>query len=59
MKEEGNCKMNNSCDNCIYAELVETVNECYMICTNKNYAISFPDYIGKCKYQVKKEKKEE
>lgn len=49
--------MNNSCDNCIYAELVETVNECYMICTNKNYSISFPDYIGKCKYQEKKEKK--
>lgn len=45
--------MNNSCDDCIYAKLVETVNECYMICTNENYKISFPDYIGKCKYQEK------
>ena len=49
--------MNNSCDECIHAKLIDTANECYMICTNKKYNISFPDYIGKCKYQEKKEKK--
>ena len=49
--------VNRSCDNCIYTQVVDTVNESYIICTNGYYKISFPYYVGKCKYQVKKEKK--
>lgn len=49
--------VNRSCDNCIYTQVVDTVNESYIICTNDHYKVSFPYYVGKCKYQVKKEKK--
>jgi hypothetical protein len=49
--------MNHSCDECIYRQIVDTVNESYIICTNDKYKISFPDFMGKCKYQVKKGEK--
>ena len=49
--------MNNSCDDCIYAKLEESASECFVVCTNKNFNTSFPDFFGRCKYQEKGENK--
>lgn len=49
--------MNHSCDDCIYAKIVDSVDECYVVCMNENFSTSFPEFMGKCKYQTKKEDK--
>lgn len=51
--------MNYSCDDCIYAKLEESASECFVVCTNKNFNTSFPEFFGRCKYQTKRSNKME
>ena len=51
--------MNHSCDDCIFAKLEESASECFVVCTNKNFNTSFPEFFGRCKYQTERSKKME
>lgn len=37
------------CSNCKWSVMVKTTDECFIVCTNENIKISWPDY-DNCKY---------